>query len=51
MSARNALAITTPLPVRLTDNAVSFAKSLCPTLKGLLPDWRKLFGLGLQADS
>ena len=31
--------------------AVSFAKSLCPKLKGVLPVWRKLFGLGLQADS
>jgi hypothetical protein len=29
---------------------LSFAKSLCPTLK-VLPSWRKLFGLGLQADS
>jgi hypothetical protein len=28
-----------------------FAKSLCPKLKGVLPVWRKLFGLGLQADS
>jgi hypothetical protein len=24
-----------------------FAKSLCPKLKGVLPVWRKLFGLGL----
>jgi hypothetical protein len=31
--------------------SVSFAKSLCPKLKGVLPVWRKLFGLGLQADS
>jgi hypothetical protein len=31
--------------------ALSFAKSLCPTLEGFLPAWRKLFGLGLQADS
>jgi hypothetical protein len=30
---------------------VTFAKLLCPTLKGVLPLWRKLFGLGLQADS
>jgi hypothetical protein len=30
---------------------LSFAKSLCPKLKGVLPVWRKLFGLGLQADS
>jgi hypothetical protein len=30
---------------------LSFAKSLCPVLKGYLPDWRTLFGLGLQADS
>ena len=30
---------------------LSFAKSLCPRLKGFLPAWRKLFGLGLQADS
>jgi hypothetical protein len=30
---------------------LSFAKSLCPTLDGFLPAWRKLFGLGLQADS
>jgi len=30
---------------------LSFSKSLCPTLKAFLPAWRKLFGLGLQADS
>jgi hypothetical protein len=30
---------------------VSFAKWLCPKLKGVLSVWRKLFGLGLQADS
>ena len=30
---------------------LSFAKSLCPALKGYLPVWRKLFGLRLQADS
>jgi hypothetical protein len=31
---------------------LSFAKSLSPpTLRGFLPVWRKLFGLGLQADS
>ena len=30
---------------------LTFAKSLCPKLKGVLPVWRKLFGLGLQADS
>jgi hypothetical protein len=31
--------------------ALSFAKSLCPTLKGVPPAWWQLFGLGLQADS
>jgi hypothetical protein len=31
--------------------SLSFAKTLCPKLKGVLPVWRKLFGLGLQADS
>jgi hypothetical protein len=30
---------------------LSFAKSLCPALKGYLPVWRTLFGMGLQADS
>jgi hypothetical protein len=30
---------------------LSFAKSLCPALKGCLPVWRPLFGLGLQAGS
>ena len=30
---------------------VKFAKSFCPTLKGFLSTWRKLFGLGLRADS
>ena len=30
---------------------VSFAKSLCPKLKGVLPVWRELFGLGWQAES
>jgi hypothetical protein len=30
---------------------LSFAKSLCLKLRGVLPVWRKLFGLGLQADS
>ncbi|HTF26631.1 MAG TPA: hypothetical protein VK937_22385 [Candidatus Limnocylindria bacterium] len=28
-----------------------FAKSLRPALKGFLPTWRRLFGLGLQTDS
>jgi hypothetical protein len=36
---------------QLANQALSFAKSLCPTLEGFLPAWRKLFGLGLQADS
>src|SRR6266436_1569948 len=43
------------LPVRhsprVSTPGVSFAKSLCPVLKGYLPVWRTLFGLGLQADS
>jgi len=30
---------------------LTFAKSLCPKSKKVLPVWRKLFGLGLQADS
>jgi hypothetical protein len=29
---------------------LSFAKSLCATLEGFLPTWRKLLGWGLQAD-
>ena len=36
---------------QLANQALSFAKSLCPTLEGFLPAWRKLFSLGLQADS
>jgi hypothetical protein len=36
---------------RVTAVELSFAKSLCPKLKGILPVWRQLFGLGLQADS
>lgn len=44
-----------PNPFRQRRNGrlsiLSFAKSLCPKLKGVLPVWRKLFGLGLQADS
>ncbi|SRR5580765_7530560 len=35
----------------LRSTGLSFAKSLCPKSKGVLPVWRKLFGLGLQADS
>jgi hypothetical protein len=29
---------------------LSFAKSLCPKLKGVLPVWRKRFGLGARKD-
>jgi len=38
-------------PIAIVHTMVTFAKLLCPTLKGVLPLWRKLFGLGLQADS
>ena len=41
-------------PLTISDLRIwleSFAKSLCPALKGYLPVWRTLFGLGLQADS
>jgi hypothetical protein len=37
--------------VNVIVDELSFAKSLCPALKGYLPVWRELFGLGLQADS
>ena len=49
------IAVAVGSPTRITSERqhaqLSFAKSLCPTLEGFLPVWRKLFGLGLQADS
>jgi hypothetical protein len=49
---RGSLSILNPRsPPPKTRSRVSFAESLCPSLKGFLLAWGKLFGLGLQADS